>query len=52
MKSEKALPESTPLYVLLKYGLDGGSENFKSAQVNGETIDFPISKASLNPPNI
>ena len=23
-----------------------------SAQVNGETIDFPISKVGLNPPNI
>jgi hypothetical protein len=31
MKSERALTESTPLYALLKYGLDGGSKNFKSA---------------------
>src|SRR3981081_213932 len=31
MKSEKAFSEPTPLYALLKYGLDGGSENFKSA---------------------
>jgi hypothetical protein len=31
MKSEKALPESTPLYALLKYGLDGGPENFDAA---------------------
>ena len=31
MKSENASSESTPLYALLKYGLDGGSEDFKSA---------------------
>jgi len=31
MKSEKAFSESTPIHALLKYGLDGGSENFESA---------------------
>jgi hypothetical protein len=30
-KSEKAFSESTPIHALLKYGLDGGSENFESA---------------------
>ena len=31
MQSEKAFSEFTPIHALLKYGLDGGSENFKSA---------------------
>jgi hypothetical protein len=31
MKSEKAFSESTPIHALLKYGLDGGSQNFESA---------------------
>jgi hypothetical protein len=31
MKSESAFPEPTPIHALLKYGLDGGSENFDAA---------------------